>query len=171
MSELEYITPKIAQTLKKNNIVTVSDLLFSFPNKYDDYTIVNYDNAEPEVTLTIGGVVQNKAGRGKHTTRHIELLEINGGFIIDTPGFGSLDFSGMDVASLSHSFLEFFEASKNCKYNMCLHLNEPNCKVKEEVENGTILKSRYENYLLFIDEIKGQRVVYRKNDGKKEIKK
>ena len=61
LSELEYITPKIAQTLKKNNIVTVSDLLFSFPNKYDDYTIVNYDNAEPEVTLTIGGVVQNKA--------------------------------------------------------------------------------------------------------------
>lgn len=131
-------------------------------------TLLNlYDSSLNLKTDTISYAL----GRGKHTTRHIELLEINGGFIIDTPGFGSLDFSGMDVASLSHSFLEFFEASKNCKYNMCLHLNEPNCKVKEEVENGTILKSRYENYLLFIDEIKGQRVVYRKNDGKKEIKK
>ena len=110
-------------------------------------------------------------GRGKHTTRHIELLEINDGFVIDTPGFGSLDFDGMSENDLAFSFSEFFKASRECKYNMCLHINEPNCKVKEMVQNGSILKSRYDNYLLFIDEIRGQRVVYRKNDGKKEIKK
>ena len=110
-------------------------------------------------------------GRGKHTTRHIELLEIGGGFVIDTPGFGSVDFSGMSENDLAFSFSEFFKASKECKYNMCLHLSEPNCKVKELIQKGEILKSRYDNYLLFIDEIRGQRVIYRKNDGKKEFKK
>mgnify|MGYP003289582060 CR=1 FL=1 len=61
LSELEYITPKMAQTLKKNNISTVEDLLFSFPNKFDDYTIVSYDEAMPDVNVTVGGVVQTKA--------------------------------------------------------------------------------------------------------------
>lgn len=131
-------------------------------------TLLNlYDSTLKLKTDTISYAL----GRGKHTTRVTELLELNGGFIIDTPGFGSVEFGDMDVASLSHSFKEFFEYSKDCKYNMCLHLNEPNCKVKELVEKGEILQSRYNNYLLFVDEIKGQRVVYRKNDGKKEIKK
>lgn len=61
LSELEYVTPKMAQTLKKNNIVTVEDLLFNFPNKFDDYTITPYDKAVPETNLTISGVVQTKA--------------------------------------------------------------------------------------------------------------
>lgn len=61
LSELEYITPKMAQALKKNNIVTVEDLLFSFPTKFDDYTIVSYDEALPNTNVTVGGVVQNKA--------------------------------------------------------------------------------------------------------------
>lgn len=109
-------------------------------------------------------------GRGKHTTRHVELIELNEGFIIDTPGFGSLDFIDMTVEDLSQSFVEFFEASKKCKYGMCLHLNEPGCMVKEKVENNTIFKSRYDNYLLFVDEIRGQRVIYNKKDGKKDRK-
>ena len=61
LSDLEYITPKMAQTLKKNNIVTVEDLLFSFPTKFDDYTIVSFDEAIPNTNVTVGGVVQNKA--------------------------------------------------------------------------------------------------------------
>ena len=115
--------------------------------------------------------ISKALGRGKHTTRHIELLPLFGGFIIDTPGFGTIDFIGMKKEDLAQSFKEFFEYSKECKYGMCLHINEPNCKVKEKLLNNEILKTRYDNYLLFIDEIMGQRVVYRKNDGKKEIKK
>ena len=61
LSELEYVTPKMAQTLKKNNIVTVEDLLLNFPNKFDDYTITPYNEALPETNITISGVVQTKA--------------------------------------------------------------------------------------------------------------
>ena len=61
LSELEYVTPKMAQTLKKNNIVTVEDLLLNFPNKFDDYTITPYNDAIPETNITISGVVQTKA--------------------------------------------------------------------------------------------------------------
>lgn len=115
--------------------------------------------------------ISKALGRGKHTTRHIELIELFGGFIIDTPGFGTVDFVDMTKEDLAQSFKEFFEYSKDCKYGMCLHINEPNCMVKKKLEENEILKSRYDNYLLFKDEILGQRVVYRKNDGKKEIKK
>lgn len=98
-------------------------------------------------------------GRGKHTTRCVELLPLKNGLVADTPGFGiiALDF---DCVMLSHSFKEFFELSSECKYNGCIHLNEPKCKVKDEVEKGTILKSRYENYLVFINEIKERKVKY-----------
>lgn len=98
--------------------------------------------------------ISTALGRGKHTTRHVELLEINGGWVADTPGFGSLEFFDFDELSLSQNFVDFFAASKNCKYNCCLHLNEPKCAVKDGVENGTILKSRYENYLTFIEDLR-----------------
>ena len=59
----------------------------------------------------------------------------------------------MDLLSLSHAFVEFFENISECKFSKCLHINEPKCAVKEKVENGEILKTRYENYLLFNKEI------------------
>lgn len=96
-------------------------------------------------------------GRGKHTTRHVELIPFNNGWIADTPGFGTMDFRGMMETDIAQSFHEFFEASKDCKYNGCLHKNEPNCKVKEKLANNEILKSRYDNYLQFIEECKSLR--------------
>lgn len=98
--------------------------------------------------------ISKALGRGKHTTRHVELLEICDGFVADTPGFGSLDLE-MDEISLAHNFREFFKCK--CKFNGCLHLNEPGCMVKEKVENKEILKSRYDNYLVFINEIRQKR--------------
>ena len=95
--------------------------------------------------------ISKALGRGKHTTRHTELINVCGGYVADTPGFGNLDFE-MDEVTLSHNFKEFF--GLNCKYNGCLHLNEPSCMVKEKVSNNEILKSRYDNYVLFINEIK-----------------
>jgi ribosome biogenesis GTPase len=68
-----------------------------------------------------------------------------------------MDFSGMAEIDIAQSFKEFFEYSKECKYKGCLHINEPNCKVKQKVENNEIIKSRYENYLCFIEESKKQR--------------
>lgn len=92
-------------------------------------------------------------GRGKHTTRHTELLSIESGWVADTPGFGTIDFEGMEKSDLAQNFVEFFNASSSCKYNGCLHINEPNCKVKELVGNNSILNSRYNNYLTFINDL------------------
>lgn len=97
--------------------------------------------------------ISKALGRGKHTTRHTELYRVHGGYLADSPGFGIVEFGDMDLLSLSHAFVEFFENSSECKFSKCLHINEPKCAVKEKVENGEILKTRYENYLLFNKEI------------------
>ena len=88
--------------------------------------------------------------RGKHTTRFSQLIKLGNGWIIDTPGFGNIDLYDLDNQTLSHQFREFFEASKKCKYKGCLHLDEPNCYVKELVNKGVIKKSRYDSYKQFI---------------------
>ena len=91
-------------------------------------------------------------GRGKHTTRHVELLQVESGWVADTPGFGTIDFEGMEKIDLAQNFIEFFKHSSDCKFNGCLHINEPSCKVKDLVANNTILKSRYENYITFVND-------------------
>ena len=68
-----------------------------------------------------------------------------------------MDFSGMTEIDIAHSFKEFFVLSEHCKYNGCLHLKEPNCEIKNKVESGNILVSRYQNYLQFIEESKNLR--------------
>lgn len=98
--------------------------------------------------------ISQALGRGKHTTRHVELLKVGNGWIADTPGFGISDLN-MDLTTLSHSFREFFK--RNCRFSTCLHLEEPGCKVKEDVKKGLILKSRYDNYRLFVTEIQSKK--------------
>ena len=88
--------------------------------------------------------------RGKHTTRHTELLEIEEGLVADTPGFSALDFGEMTNEDIRDNFIEFNIYRHNCPFNDCMHVHEKNCKIKEKVKDGTILKSRYENYLKFI---------------------
>ncbi len=88
--------------------------------------------------------------RGKHTTRHTELIEMEGGLVADTPGFSAIDFTGMTNDDIRDNFIEFNEFKGECEFRNCSHTHEKKCKVKEKVEDGTILKSRYENYLKFI---------------------
>lgn len=88
-------------------------------------------------------------GRGKHTTRHVELLEVCGGLIADTPGFSSIDFFEMEASDIRDTFLEFEKYKNECKYQDCMHDKEDECAVKLKVGNE-ILVSRYENYLKFI---------------------
>lgn len=98
-------------------------------------------------------------GRGKHTTRHIELFKVGNGYIADAPGFGNIDFDDIDELTLSHTFIEFFKEIDNCKFKShCLHLNEPGCAIKEKVGSGEILKSRYDNYVIFMKEIKEKKL-------------
>ena len=89
-------------------------------------------------------------GRGKHTTRHTELIRINNGWVADTPGFSSLEFVGMTKADIRDNFIEFQELRDNCKYKDCMHYHDDGCQIKKEVLDGNILKSRNDNYIKFI---------------------
>ena len=88
--------------------------------------------------------------RGRHTTRHVELLNVSGGLVADTPGFSAVEFIGMKSSDIRDNFTEFNKYRNDCKYRDCMHDKEDGCKVKEMVKSGVILKSRYENYLNFI---------------------
>ena len=94
--------------------------------------------------------ISKALGRGKHTTRHIELFELYGGYACDTPGFSSLSFINMTKEDIKNNMIEF--NNYNCKYSDCMHINESECIIKEKVNSAEILKSRYENYVKFIEE-------------------
>lgn len=96
------------------------------------------------------GEISYALGRGKHTTRHVELIPLLDGYVADTPGFSSLDFYDMQPGDIRDSFIEFNQYREFCKYKDCMHDKEDDCRVKELVKKGEILTSRYENYLKFI---------------------
>ena len=95
------------------------------------------------------GEVSTALGRGRHTTIVVELFSINDGKVLDTPGFSSLDFIEFTKEDIRDAFIEFKKFP--CIYKDCMHTNEGECKVKMAVNNNNILKSRYENYLKFIE--------------------
>ena len=101
------------------------------------------------------GEVSDKIKRGKHTTRHAELLKLEcGGMVADTPGFSSLTLDDIDEDELKEYFIEFYEHD-GCKFgSRCIHENEPSCAVKEAVENGEISKKRYDSYIQLLNEIR-----------------
>ena len=99
------------------------------------------------------GVVSEKIGRGKHTTRHSELIEIENGYLVDSPGFSNIDISFMDKENLKYCFPEFEDYNHDCKFRGCLHNKEPKCAVKEALEEGKINKYRYEFYIRILEEL------------------
>lgn len=108
----------------------------------------------PGIELKMGEV-SHKLGRGKHTTRHVELLALEPkGYIADTPGFSQLDFTDLEPEQLSRFFREIREVSKDCYYRGCLHTEEEGCAVRIAAKEGLILKQRYDHYLEFLAELK-----------------
>ncbi|HBI6965172.1 TPA: ribosome small subunit-dependent GTPase A [Clostridium perfringens] len=103
------------------------------------------------------GSVSEKIGRGKHTTRHSELIDVDNGYLVDTPGFTTLDVTFIDRDSLKYCFPEFNYYNNLCKFNGCNHYKEPKCAVKEAVEEGKINKLRYEFYIKTLEEIINRR--------------
>ena len=88
-------------------------------------------------------------GRGKHTTRHVELISLFNGMVADTPGFSSLEFN-MSNLEIKDNFIDFDKYRSECEFRDCKHIKEENCGIKNHVKTGDILESRYENYLKFI---------------------
>ncbi|WP_153124126.1 ribosome small subunit-dependent GTPase A [Peribacillus tepidiphilus] len=113
----------------------------------------------PELELKTNDI-STHLGRGKHTTRHVELIELEDGLVADTPGFSSLDFIGIEVEDLSYCFPEIYKIGHSCKFRGCLHDKEPKCAVKEAVEKGTIKNYRYDHYMEFLEEIRDRKPRY-----------
>ena len=97
------------------------------------------------------GEVSIALGRGRHTTRHTELIEVLGGLIADTPGFSAIDFRDMSKSDIRDNFIEFNDYKEDCEYKDCMHINEKECAIKRNVEDDIILRSRYDNYIKFVE--------------------
>ena len=111
----------------------------------------------PSLDLEVG-TISEKHSRGKHTTRHVELLNLpHGGMIVDTPGFSQIDLTGYEPVELQESYPEYTPYRSGCYYNGCTHVSEPDCKVKEAIKNGELPAGRYQRYVQLIEEIKENR--------------
>lgn len=129
--------------------------VFAGPSGVGKSTLLN--SVHPGLKLQTGEI-SLKISRGKHTTRHAEILSIEkDSWVVDTPGFSSLNMNFIEENQLELYFPEFMKYTDNCRFNTCKHINEPNCGVKEAVELGKIHESRYSNYNQFIEEIKKHR--------------
>ena len=132
------------KTLMKNKTT-----MFSGHSGVGKSTLINA--IEPTLNLKTAEISKQHK-QGLHTTTFAEMFELSfGGFIIDTPGikgFGVVDFEPQEI---SHYFPEIFKLSSKCKYNNCMHINEPNCAIKEAVEEGVISYSRYNSYLQIVE--------------------
>lgn len=104
------------------------------------------------------GAISQKIERGKHTTRHSEIIPIGeDAYIMDTPGFSSMDVPGFEKEDLWTCYPEFVPFEPNCRFIGCSHIKEPDCGVKDALEEGKISRVRYDNYVLLYEEIKQMR--------------
>lgn len=115
----------------------------------------------PELNLNTGEI-STALGRGRHTTRHVELVPVEKALIADTPGFSSVDLKAIEENELPLLFPEFLENRDECRFSGCMHVNEPDCKIKELVSTKEIQPYRYEHYLHFLEEIQKRKPDYQK---------
>lgn len=104
--------------------------------------------------------ISEALGRGKHTTRHVELFKYKTSYIADTPGFSSLDVSNLSKEQIKLSFIEFNKVK--CPYKDCSHTNEKECLIKQKVKNKEIMKSRYDDYCELVRVYENSRFVPKK---------
>ena len=105
------------------------------------------------------GTVSDKISRGKHTTRHVELFKMRGGgYVLDTPGFSSIEAEDISLQDLESCFPEILKHSSNCRFRGCAHIGEPDCAVKNAVLGGVIPQSRYESYKELYEIQKGKKI-------------
>ena len=109
---------------------------------------------QPDVQMETGSI-SKKIERGRHTTRHSEIIPIESDtYIMDTPGFSTLYIPGFEKEDLQQFYPEFTEHEPYCRFQGCSHISEPDCGVKDAVKQGEVSKLRYENYKLLYQELK-----------------
>lgn len=112
----------------------------------------------PQFHLEVGQVSE-KLGRGRHTTRHVELFRVGGGLVADTPGFSAFDVEQMELIpkeKLADTFREFRPYLEQCRFVGCAHLKERGCAVRQAVEDGAISPSRYQSYARLYEQVKSR---------------
>jgi len=132
-----------------DNLVTIMEgklNVFAGPSGVGKSSLINA--VLPEAKMETGDISQ-RLGRGKHTTRHAEILALRAGYLVDTPGFSSLEIEGIPVEDIGGCFPEFERFFGQCKFNNCLHDKEADCAIKQHV-GGVIHPKRYESYLGFV---------------------
>ena len=160
IKEIYEKTPYQLFFFSKNDMVTMDQIIgeiggktafMAGPSGVGKSTMANYLCADQTMET---GALSQKLKRGKHTTRHVELLKTkNGGYLLDTPGFSSYQISEMiKPEELREYFPEF--AQGECRFKSCLHKEEPGCAIKMSVADGEISALRYEHYLSLLEEIK-----------------
>lgn len=123
------------------------------PSGVGKSTITNHLIEEDGVSAETGSISE-KTGRGKHTTRHVEIFTLEDNtFLYDTPGFTSLDMPEMELSEVRTLFPEFRRLAGECRYRDCAHIGEPDCAVKSALAQGQINKSRYDSYLIMRGEV------------------
>ena len=122
------------------------------PSGVGKSTIINY--LHPAAQMETGSI-SRKIERGKHTTRHSEMIALGEEtYIMDTPGFTSLSIEEIEKEELSTYYPEFVQYEPYCRFRGCAHINEPDCRIKKAVEDGKISRVRYENYKILYQELK-----------------
>ena len=129
--------------------------VFAGPSGVGKSSLLNVINPYSQVKT---GSISEKIKRGKHTTRHSELISVGvDTYIMDTPGFSSLFVDNMECEELRDYYNEFAKLQGDCRFQGCAHINEPDCKVKEALERGEISQLRYDNYKQLYQELKDKK--------------
>ena len=125
------------------------------PSGVGKSSLINHLHPQAEMET---GAVSEKIDRGRHTTRHSELFALDReSYIMDTPGFSSLQLFDMEKEELKEFYPEFREYEDGCRFRGCVHMSEPGCRVKQALSEGKISSVRYHNYTVLYEELKGRK--------------
>ena len=137
---------------KLEGIIRGKNVALAGPSGVGKSTISNHLVSDLGIEIETGDI-SDKTGRGKHTTRHVEIFVLGDGTrLYDTPGFTSLELQETEPKEIRELFKEFRKYDAYCRYGDCMHINEPDCAVKDALEKKEITKSRYDSYILMTEE-------------------